>query len=305
MKNKIATAMCLFASFSSPAIAACPESPAPDVVAATLGVEQAAGNADYVLVEEGGDLQTIFYTDSGGRAIFEGDIVLGSVEELNALGKDGPISLGDKSEQAKLTLGLVVNRVLNNKGGRWSSGVIPYVINADTPNADTVRKAMKIWQDKTGLKFVKRDNSNAITFPNYVVFRRGTDPNACYSEALGMKGGGQYVDLVGGCGLGQILHEIGHVIGLAHEQNRADRSKFVKVNFENIWPKYAYAFQQHVTQQTESGLYDFDSIMHYEKTAFSCNGLPTIESKMGATFGQRDHLSAGDIKTVKASYNLP
>src|SRR4029077_5178653 len=45
-------------------------------------------------------------------------------------------------------------------------------------------------------------------------------------------------------GRGEIIHEIGHVLGLDHEQNRKDRDQYVRVNINNITEGYAYAFEQ-------------------------------------------------------------
>lgn len=45
------------------------------------------------------------------------------------------------------------------------------------------------------------------------------------------------------------------------------------------------------------------SIMHYDKTAFSSNGQPTIIPKIStATIGQREKLSPIDIKEIQLFY---
>ena len=50
--------------------------------------------------------------------------------------------------------------------------------------------------------------------------------------------------------------------------------------------------------------YDYESIMHYQRTAFSKNGLDTITpTDPNANIGQRDGLSAIDIAQLKAMYN--
>lgn len=36
---------------------------------------------------------------------------------------------------------------------------------------------------------------------------------------------------------GRPIHELLHALGIFHEQSRADRDKFVKINFENVIPR--------------------------------------------------------------------
>lgn len=262
--------------------------------------DPAAGEVRSVMVRNGSNIHTYYYAVSGGRAIFEGDIVLGSADELDRESKQGPLSVESPGEGRAL-----VSRPVLTGAARWTGATIPYQIEVDTPNIGDVRRAIALWMEKTGVKFVERTQQNAASYKNFVSFQRGTDPNACYSQTLGMLGGQQYVQLVEGCAFGQILHEIGHVIGLNHEQNRSDRDKFVNVLFRNITPRFVYAFVQQPAWEADLGAYDLDSIMHYEPMAFSCNGQPTIVSKSGTPVGQRTHLSAGDIAAVKKIFNLP
>ena len=52
---------------------------------------------------------------------------------------------------------------------------------------------------------------------------------------VGRRGGKQYLSLGTGCiRFGIITHELGHVIGFWHEQNRPDRSIYIDVIYENM-----------------------------------------------------------------------
>ena len=50
--------------------------------------------------------------------------------------------------------------------------------------------------------------------------------------------------------------------------------------------------------------YDYASLMHYEKTAFSINGLPTIQPlQTSIKIGQRYKMSDIDIQEIRLFYN--
>jgi hypothetical protein len=80
------------------------------------------------------------------------------------------------------------------------------------------------------------------------------------------------------CTIGTILHEMGHVIGLWHEQSRSDRNTYVTVNYNNVI-KSAWSNFQIITDDEQSlSSYDYASVMEYTPFAFSRNGGPVIES---------------------------
>ena len=66
-----------------------------------------------------------------------------------------------------------------------------------------------------------------------------------------------------------MLHELGHTLGLYHEQNRPDRDQFVEILYNNI--KY-FSLRKNFDKLPESEVnslnitYDYQSIMHYSKT---------------------------------------
>lgn len=61
-------------------------------------------------------------------------------------------------------------------------------------------------------------------------------------------------------------------------------------------------FAKHVVDGQDLGQYDYNSIMHYPRWAFSKNGKDTIVPKIDVEIGQRTELSAGDIAAIEFLY---
>lgn len=113
--------------------------------------------------------------------------------------------------------------------------------------------------------------------------------------------------------IGTVNHEMGHVVGLPHEQNRNDRDTFVVlgVGYENQSQKKTGDDVKYY------GGFDYDSIMIYESPYIWANPVepasntfvgyyPTrLPGDPGGRISRKSVLTATDVATINGIYNSP
>ncbi len=182
--------------------------------------------------------QELDYVVVDGWAIYGGDMVLGTVEEVRA------------RNQSRLTTKMTggawpqrrdISTVSDDH--LWPDGIIPYQIDPgfNQRGLANIRKAIEVWNTRTVITLVER-----TTGVDFVRFR--PEGWACLAS-VGRIGGEQSIWLVGpdACDVKSTVHEIGHPVGVLHEHQRTDLDDHVIVGdfeaFDSLGPFYEANFQ--------------------------------------------------------------
>jgi hypothetical protein len=232
----------------------------------------------------------VTYTVKQGKAIFQGDIIL---EKVDAIDPQRPLP----------SLGIDYSQYLWLKVG--SQYQIPYVIASGSGDLTNLNAALAQFNSTfSNIQFVAR-----TTQTDYVNFNFNSGDFSGECEAVvGRAGGEQLVAGSGVCTVATILHEMGHTVGLWHEQSRPDRNTYVSVNYGNLIKGSIGNFNQlYDNAQTFGTYFDYASIMEYPAFSFSRNGGPAIESiPAGIPLSNQTGYSAADIDGIERLYgNAP
>ncbi len=256
------------------------------------------------ILDVDGTPRAITYEIHDGLAIWQGDIVLGTPDEIART----PAEIGP-SNQGPLR-GVVINADGGNN--RWPGGVIPYTISASAPPTQSiVDGAIDLIEDQTpGVTLVPRSGES-----DYVTFQ---DASGC-SSSIGRIGGQQFINLkvddgVSFCSTGNAAHEILHALGMYHEHTRCDRDGFVTIDYDEIEAgKEGNFFKAGSGSENgacsgafDIGAYDFGSMMHYPLDAFAIGSnntiIPIAPIPPGTVIGQRSAVGPTDVATIDQLY---
>ncbi|KAK3509554.1 hypothetical protein QTP70_003728 [Hemibagrus guttatus] len=188
-------------------------------------------------------------------------------------------------------------------GAKWPSGRdgkinVPYVISRQYAFSErrVIELALDSFQNSTCVQFVPRTDEEDYI---HVLSDQG-----CYSS-VGRRGGRQVLSLErNGCVFPHIVqHEFLHALGFHHEQTRSDRDDHVRILLQNVIPGQEHNFDKVNTNNLNTP-YDYNSVMHYSRFAFSKNREPTILPipDNNVPIGRATEMSRNDILRVNRLY---
>ena len=178
----------------------------------------------------------------------------------------------------------------------WPTNQIPYVIDPSIKDSAAVIEAVNEYNDQTTLQWIPRTNQ-----VDYVDFSYNPVPGLELATE-GHLGGEEFVFL-NILSVPPILHEMGHVAGLMHEQLRTDASNYIIINYQNLEPGFVSQWVSDNPRNVQDiGPYDYDSIMQYSSNIGSANGQLVATEINGALLPSNTKLSAEDISTLNSLY---
>ncbi|GMR61097.1 hypothetical protein PMAYCL1PPCAC_31292, partial [Pristionchus mayeri] len=188
--------------------------------------------------------------------LYEGDIILTN-KQLSYV-------MANETERAK--------RQASMDTPIWGTTPIPFSFAAGVSEQmkSIVRAATAFWTANTCVNF----QENGAGEDKILVVNGG----GCYSF-VGRVGKTQQLSLQNdGCNsLSTATHELEHALGVYHEQSRADRDDYVRVNKDNIPYGYQSNFNKYPTSSSMGLPYDFGSNMHYTSDSFAIDySKPTL-----------------------------
>ncbi|XP_067349924.1 high choriolytic enzyme 1-like isoform X1 [Channa argus] len=175
---------------------------------------------------------------------------------------------------------------------------VPYILSRvfSPREVAVIERGLQSFNGVSCIRFVKRTNQRD--------FLNIRSLNGCYSY-IGRRNNGQDLSLQrSGCVYHHtVQHEVLHALGFHHEQKRSDRDQYIRIVLENVTPGMEHNFDK-VSTLNQGTTYDYTSVMHYSKYAFSKNNQPTLVGipDPSVEFGKATEMSQKDIIRLNRLY---
>ncbi|XP_028630720.1 meprin A subunit beta [Grammomys surdaster] len=185
---------------------------------------------------------------------------------------------------------------------RWPH-TIPYVLedSLEMNAKGVILNAFERYRLKTCIDF-KPWSGEA----NYISVFKGS---GCWSSVGNIHAGKQELSIGTNCDrIATVQHEFLHALGFWHEQSRADRDDYVTIVWDRILEGREHNFNIYNDSVSDSlnVPYDYNSVMHYSKTAFQNGTESTIITRISDfedVIGQRMDFSDYDLLKLNQLYN--
>ncbi|XP_048761811.2 uncharacterized protein LOC125670607 [Ostrea edulis] len=167
---------------------------------------------------------------------------------------------------------------INDKDRFWTNGIIPYVFTSEIKSEEERMgrlRAHRRYEYWTCIRFVPWTETTASDYGlDHSNYLKHVDNNGCWSVLGNTKRNGQKISC---CMDESCVHEIGHAMGLHHEQKSYLHHDYVRINFDNVMPDRVKEYQEEDPSGSKTfGYYDLGTSMHYNKFMFSANAEPTM-----------------------------